>query len=258
MTVQHEAYTITFCDRAENHVGMQIIGQLADHGFDEIALLKIADKFHGLGANVELINLGGLDFGNAYLLVVRGGVDVLLGKSGANMLYFEQTCLKYDNKMFSRGRVVNKHMRHNLCFSDFNQIADFETGKGTVVAFQDTSFLDLLKKKLEEITGLSGLQAEANHYYDLTRCGIGFHGDAERRIVIGVRTYGQLDASSRAPEPDAALDLEFAWFKMSERVSEITSIPLGHGDIYFMAEKTTGFDWRRRNIPTLRHAVGAV
>ena len=28
---------------------------------------------------------------------------------------------------------------------------------------------------------------EGNYYYDIKKCGIGFHGDAERRKVVGIR-----------------------------------------------------------------------
>ena len=33
----------------------------------------------------------------------------------------------------------------------------------------------------------SDLAAEGNYYYDVNKCGIGFHGDAERKRVIAIR-----------------------------------------------------------------------
>ena len=36
----------------------------------------------------------------------------------------------------------------------------------------------------------------------------------------------------------------------------MTEITLNHGDIYIMSEKSVGNDWKRRKIPTLRHAAG--
>jgi len=36
-----------------------------------------------------------------------------------------------------------------------------------------------------------------------------------------------------------------------------SELKLEHGDIYFMSEKATGFDWKNRKIVTLRHAAGA-
>jgi hypothetical protein len=31
---------------------------------------------------------------------------------------------------------------------------------------------------------------------------------------------------------------------------------LNHGDIYIMSDKAVGYDWKKRKIPTLRHAAG--
>ena len=36
--------------------------------------------------------------------------------------------------------------------------------------------------------GCAALMAEGNYYFDTTKCGIGFHGDTERRKVVAVRT----------------------------------------------------------------------
>jgi hypothetical protein len=32
---------------------------------------------------------------------------------------------------------------------------------------------------------------------------------------------------------------------------------LHNGDMYIMSEKATGFDWKLKKVPSLRHAVGA-
>ena len=31
---------------------------------------------------------------------------------------------------------------------------------------------------------------------------------------------------------------------------------INHGDIYVMSEKATGYDWKKRNRLTVRHAAG--
>ena len=33
----------------------------------------------------------------------------------------------------------------------------------------------------------TNMVAEGNYYYDLKKCGIGFHGDAERKKVVAIR-----------------------------------------------------------------------
>jgi hypothetical protein len=36
-----------------------------------------------------------------------------------------------------RGKVVNKHARHNVCFDDKSQEANYEAGEGTIIAWED-------------------------------------------------------------------------------------------------------------------------
>ena len=46
------------------------------------------------------------------------------------------------------GRVVNKKARHNLCFSDIDQVADYEHGKGTIINFIRTPLLQHIRNNL--------------------------------------------------------------------------------------------------------------
>ena len=87
------------------------------------------------------------------------------------------------------------------------------------------------------------LNAEANYYYDITKCGIGYHGDAERRKVVAVRM-------------GATMPLYYKWFQNSEPISEPIEVLLNDGDMYIMSEKAVGFDWLKKKVPTLRHATG--
>ena len=88
------------------------------------------------------------------------------------------------------------------------------------------------------------LACEGNFYYDASKCGIGYHGDGERRLVIGARC-------------GASIPLHFNWWQKSEAVGSRCRILLNSGDMYAMSEKATGFDWKLRNKLTLRHAAGA-
>jgi hypothetical protein len=87
------------------------------------------------------------------------------------------------------------------------------------------------------------LNGEANYYYDISQCGIGFHGDGERRKVFAVR-MGE------------TMPLYFKWFQNSEPVGEPFELILNDGDMYIMSEKAVGFDWLKKKIPTLRHSTG--
>lgn len=69
-------------------------------------------------------------------------------------------------------------------------------------------------------------------------------GDFERRIVVALRL-------------GTSIPLHYQWFYRGEPVGARTIINLNHGDMYVMSEKAVGTDWKRRIIPTLRHAAGS-
>ena len=75
-------------------------------------------------------------------------------------------------------------------------------------------------------------------------CGIGWHGDSERRKVVAVRLGHEMD-------------MQFCWFQDCKPVSEPLVLQLQHGDMYLMSEKAVGQDWHKRLPLTLRHAAGA-
>jgi alkylated DNA repair dioxygenase AlkB len=165
----------------------------------------------------------------------------------STLLYQEQINLEKDTKALMYGRVVNKKARHNLCFSDFNQSADFDKGKGTVIDFKTLPYLSELRNQLGSIFGseFEKLNAEGNYYYDTKKTYIGWHGDAERKKVVGIRLGDDFP-------------LHFRWYHKSSTDKEsIHTINLQHGDIYIMSQKATGNDWKKRSIEwTLRHSAG--
>lgn len=261
MSSTSEMYTITFGDVAENHFGMQKVGKMADSGFNATDLMSFAEHFKTIGCDVELKDLClGQDFStdDAYVLIARNAVDKLLGVGLANELYEEQSGLAYDTQAKMRGRVVNKRARYNLCFGDKHQEADMENGKGTIYSFNELPLLSKVREELGKINDKSkNLNAEGNHYYDMSKCGIGYHGDAERKMVIAIRLYGKNDENmNRVPDETKSSPIHYIWFKRNEPVSERIDFDIGHGDIYIMSEKATGFDWRKSSTYTLRHAAG--
>ena len=258
--LRHQTYTITFGDQAENHVGMQKIGTLSAEGFSLRDLELAKDWFEGRGTSCELIPLHeSLPSGkrnsslDSFVLVARQGVSAILNSEEmslssadpANDLMMEQFHLPKDTQAFMYGRVVQKHARYNLCFSSFDQEPDYIHGKGRVVSYDSVPLLKSLREKWADIIGEKGrdLEAEGNYYYDLSKCGIGYHGDAERMKVIAVR-MGE------------SLPLYYVWYENSKPISDRIRIDLGHGDIYFMSQKATGQDWKKKLVPTLRHATG--
>lgn len=144
-----------------------------------------------------------------------------------------------------RGRVVNKHARWNLCYADTHQVADIAAGKGTILAFDEVPCLNQVRTVLPCILGeaAKGLFAELNYYYDVKECGIGFHGDTERRLVVGVRI-------------GATLPLHYQWYHQSKPIGPNIKLEINGDDFYVMGEKAVGTDWKTRKTPTLRHAAG--
>jgi hypothetical protein len=100
-----------------------------------------------------------------------------------------------------------------------------------------------IRQVISEWTEDMLLNGEANYYYDISQCGIGFHGDGERRKVFAVR-MGE------------TMPIYFKWYQNSEPVGEAFELILNDGDMYIMSEKAVGFDWLKKKIPTLRHSTG--
>jgi len=241
----NQTFTITFGDQAENHVGMLKLGNLAESGFNFDDLKKANEWFKMKGVATDFLCLNPLIDGvgdEAYLLIARDGASVI---TDINDLYAEQDVLEKDTKAYMYGRVVNKKARYNLCFGNNSQEPNYEEKSGRIVAFKDVKLLNHVRETLPEIVGDKGrsLVAEGNYYYNLRECGIGYHGDSERKIVVGIRL-------------GASFPLHFQWFFKREKVGNVLKLVLNHGDIYFMSSKTVGTDLKKLNIYTLRHAAG--
>jgi hypothetical protein len=250
-----KTFSLTFGDVAENHRGMQKIGHIADNGFSLHDLNTAKTWFEDKGCKCKIINLHWLlpeqlqvQDNFAWILTVKDAVNALLqNDNGADLLYAEQDILQKDTKAIMYGRVVNKHARHNLCFADLPQLPDYDNGKGTVYAFNDLPYLNLIRSQLHSVLGniAHNLPAEGNYYYDLNKCGIGYHGDAERKKVIAFRL-------------GATIPLHYRWYHDNTVVSDTFPIHnLQHGDMYIMSQKTTGYDWKSKSKYTLRHAAGS-
>ncbi len=239
---QMETITLTFGDCGENHVGMQKIGSLAPKGLGHEDLRKIQKKCSG--ELIELI-LENHEHEKAEILIVRNGIDLLLEKYAweSDDLFAEQQSLEWDKKAFMYGRVVNKKARHNICFADVAQEPDYNAKKGRVESFDNVPITQTLKNEIESLISVQKLICEGNRYYDINKCYIGFHGDAERRIVVGCR-LGE------------TIPLHYQWYLKGEAIGDLFTFDLHHGDFYIMSSKAVGFDWKTRNVCTLRHSAG--
>lgn len=243
--------TITFGEVAENHVGNQQIGEMSDKGFSIKNLKKAKKILKKKGIECELIDLvkksgeSKEDYEPAFVLIARNFLRLFKDTFTPDEMENELISLDWDKKAFMRGRVVNKRARFNLCFDDESQEPEYEMKNGRVISFADVLSLKTIREELPSIIGekARNLKAEGNLYYDIKKCGIGFHGDSERKKVIAVRI-------------GASLELHYQWFHRFKPIGKRIKLNLNSGDMYIMSEKATGFDWKSSSKYTLRHATG--
>ena len=245
--------TVTLGDRAENGPGMQMIGKDVGegNGLSYSRLKEMQSTLKEMGIRTCLLHLKGLlppDYREkadpAYLLVGYNAAENL-----SSMLEMEDelSSLCFDTQALMRGRVKNKNARHNLCLSNFEQAANIPEGKGTVYNIESLPHLNNLRAKIEEMMGCGTLQGELNHYFNSSKCGIGWHGDSERRVVAAIR-FG--DSSGKD------VPISYQWYMEGKPVGSQIDVALNPGDFYAMSEKAVGNDWRKRKRLTLRHAAG--
>ena len=247
------AITYTFCECGENHAGMERLGAMAPvgGGLSVEDLHQAAARLRADGVECTVLDLsasapaGAVAVPPAAVLVMRAvlpavlrrgaadvaGADVAAGAAAAGdaaaadachqQIFEEQRVLAplVDKQALMRGRVVNKHARWNLIVADAGQEPDYERGRGRVVTFERLPLLRAVRGGIAHYFGArgAGLLAEANYYYDPTQTGIGFHGDAERRIVIALRL-------------GAPIPLHYQWFHRGAPVGarvEIEAIAVG-------------------------------
>jgi hypothetical protein len=267
--------TVTFGDSGENHIGNQQIGQKVQEG-EGFTLLDFQQAKETIerkysDANVVIYNLKEMLKNNigdknttetirldmlehipdSVLIVAENLVPGDL----ADNIEEELSVLEWDTKYWDtrRQRVLNKRARSNLCFDNEDQEPDYENGKGRIVSFNNLPNLTKVKQILENLFGDKGknMIGEGNRYPDRTKNGIGFHGDAERLKVVALRLNEEDENGDRGSMP-----ICFQWFYWSKPIGEKFTLNIPHGSIYAMSEYTTGYNWKRRSLYTLRHAAG--
>lgn len=224
--------TVTFSDCVENAVGMEKLGNKTNNG-----VLLTPEYLQLLASELENATYYPLD-DEAGILICRQWL------ANADVLYNELVELDWDRKGLMRGRVVNRVARHNLCFTDATSEPDYPAGKGRVYSFQLLPNLSVCREAVANLLPFeTTIYAEGNHYYNTQKTYIGFHGDTERSFVVGLRL-------------GADFPLHYRKYHNGEPISDVTTFNLEGGDLYIMSYKAVGNDWKKRKIPTYRHAAG--
>lgn len=247
-----ERFAITFGEVALLHVGGKEFGTgRRENGYSVQELRELGKRVE---CKTELVMISDAlpenlrESNEAAVLVLRGGANFLLEYGADNRLLQEQkTLVAYDEKYWDNRRktTLNKRARKNTVFGE-KDIEHSENYKQcTVNSFEKLEHLNKLRKGLCALGDKAeNLNAEGNWYFE-SKSGIGFHGDAERKIVICL----SLGNSST---------LRYCWrlAKETANYGSPVDVVLNHGDIYIMSEKATGYDWLFRSKVRVVHAAG--
>ena len=265
-------YAITFGESAILHIGGNEYGNgRRDVGFTVQELMEISDNINRNYSicSAKVISISSVlpdhlqtDKTNAAVLVIRNGAGLIQCDEdkdnnysfSADKLLAEQQTIEYDNKYFDtrRQKTLNKRARYNIVFSadkgdDIKHSDDYR--QCSVKSFMTMPYLSKFRDNLPKAFGeekASNLEAEGNHYYE-DKSGIGFHGDSERKTVICL-SLGK----------PSVLRYQWRLPNSSEHTFTPVDINIGHGDVYLMSEKATGYDWRMRSKVRVVHAAGAI
>ena len=275
--------SLTCAPGGENHRGNQLIGvpPTKGSGLKYSDLIILSDELKKkYGDKVELYDLNKLGNINTNLfnsLSDENKANVLIirdyAKHNTREIFKECMSDEWDRKFLDpnkyrteiidgkevrkRGKVLNKHARRNICYvKKLNQDPNYLEGKGRIVDLESkpilNSTVDNLIKEFNTILMNKGSESrivinvvEGNHYYNLKKTGIGFHGDTERVVVICITIGG-----------GGNYPMRWSWFINGKPCGIPIDIGLNDGDLYIMSEKAVGADWKKRIIYTLRHAAG--
>lgn len=253
-------YAITFGEVAILHIGTTEYGsKRREVGFTVTELEELAQKVNTqVPGCAEVFHISEVlpphlqtQENQAATLVIRNGASFVSGRHDfANKLLEEQKqSVSYDRKYYDvrTRRTKNKRARYNVVFGEEELAHNDDYTRCTVKSFAKLPYLCALRSALSDKLGerAQGLSAEGNLYYD-DACGIGFHGDSERKVVICV-SLGKRSC------------LRYHWRlpRTSAHTLPPVDIEVGHGDIYVMSEKATGYDWRFSSKVRVVHAAGA-
>ena len=255
-------YSMVFCDCAFSQPGgkSKTNGVMADEGFSADKLRKVCASLNAVGIRARIVDLraDAVNKGapasvlermdEAVVLVIHDGANALTNDPQmANKMLAEHQGLEYDTKTLMYQKVCNARSRRNLYFADEARPGDMTIGQNTVVAWSSVPANAECLRSLTELLGTTDVNTAVSNYYpDPRRCGIGWHGDAERRQTIMVRLGS---GSNTRP-------IHFLWCEGKSRIVSPVTIDLQHGDVMVPCAKAVGTDYKLRSVPTVRHATG--
>jgi len=249
-------WSLTIGNGGENHTGMEFLGNMRKkgQGWDVERLLYAKEIMEGIfDKQVDLYNLNkeclegvtipeGQKPKDAYLMVVRG----FLGDKVHQNMIKELGSYVWDRKYWDtrRQKVLNKLARANVCYGEEGREANYVEGKGTIVGFKQSPLVGNLLKVVEILMRDKDLIVEGNQYDDVSKNGIGPHGDSERVCVSCLRV-------------GESMPMKFGMFWNCKLRGKPFETLIKGGDLYFMSEEAVGAEWKSRSKWVWRHCAGA-
>tara|TARA_R110001592_G_scaffold37561_1_gene125147 strand:- start:843 stop:1709 length:867 start_codon:yes stop_codon:yes gene_type:complete len=249
-------WSLTIGNGGENHAGMEFLGNMRKkgQGWDIDRLLYAKEILENIfDKHVDLFNLNELCLEgvtipegqkpkDSYLMVVRG---FLSDRVHQNMIK-ELGSYVWDRKYWDtrRQKVLNKLARANVCYGKEGRDANYAEGKGTIVGFEQSPLVGNLLKVVEILMRDKDLIVEGNQYDDVSKNGIGPHGDSERVCVSCLRV-------------GESMPMKFGMFWNCKLRGRPFETLIKGGDLYFMSEEAVGAEWKSRSKWVWRHCAGA-
>ena len=248
-------WSLTVGNGGENHTGMEFLGNLRKKGqgwdLDRLLYAKgILENVFGKTVNLynlnkeclEGVNIPGNHPKDAYLMVVRG----FLTPEVHEAFKVEMKSYEWDRKYWDtrRQKVLNKLARANVCYGKEGRAANYAEGKGTIIGFDQSPLVGKLLQSVELLMKDQDLIVEGNQYDNVSKNGIGPHGDTERVCVACLRV-------------GESMPMKFGMFWDCKVRGKPFETIINGGDLYFMSEKAVGAEWKCRSKWIWRHCAGA-
>ena len=101
----------------------------------------------------------------------------------------EMQSYEWDRKYWDtrRSKVLNKLARANVCYGKTGRAANYKAKQGTIIGYDSSPLVGKLLQTIEILMKDEGLIVEGNQYDDVSKNGIGPHGDTERVCVACLR-----------------------------------------------------------------------
>ena len=239
-------YSILFCDRVKaRNSKTPATGVVAAEGFstDHLRACCALLQTQGLRARiVELNPLCPVPARDACVLVVR---DPNPQRTAACLEAVKG--IQYDNFTFAYGKILTAHSRHLVFAGATPRVGDRDKGLHTILPWAGLPPLESARQWITAQLATTEIQAACIlKYPSIETGGLSWHGDGERKQTI---VYRVDPISSKRP-------LWFRWYHKSLPIGEPVAVHLEAGDFCIASEVAVGTDFKKRSLPTVRHATG--